>query len=68
MSENNNQTAEQAAEEYSEQVRRREKLAQMKEAGSDPFELTVYDVTASAEEIRANFETLEGQTVRIAGG
>ena len=40
----------------------------MKEAGSDPFELTVYDVTASAEEIRANFETLEGQTVRIAGG
>ena len=69
MSENNNNNAaEQTAAEYSEQVRiRREKLSQLKEAGNDPFELTVYDVTASAEEIRERFETLEGQTVRVAG-
>jgi len=72
MSENNKNMqaaqAEPTAEEYSEQVRiRREKLAQMKAAGNDPFELTSYDVTGYAEDIRARFEELEGQTVRIAG-
>ncbi len=60
--------AEPTAAEYSEQVRiRRDKLAQMKEAGNDPFEKTLYDVTDYAEQIKAEFDTLEGQTVRIAG-
>ncbi len=60
--------AEPTAAEYSEQVRiRRDKLAQMKEAGNDPFEKTLYDVTDYAEQIKAQFDVLEGQTVRIAG-
>ena len=56
------------AEEYNEQVRiRREKLSALKERGADPYQLTTYDVTAYAEEIRERFEELEGKTISIAG-
>jgi lysyl-tRNA synthetase class 2 len=46
---------------------RREKLTELQEAGRDPFQITKYDVTHHAEEIRAQFDTLEGQTISIAG-
>ncbi len=46
---------------------RRQKLQELKESGKDPFEITKYDVTAFASDIRANFETLENQTVSVAG-
>lgn len=46
---------------------RREKLTELQEAGKDPFQITKYDVTHHAEEIRAQFDTLEGQTISIAG-
>jgi len=46
---------------------RREKLANLQEAGKDPFQITKYDVTHHSTEIKENFETLEGKTVRIAG-
>ncbi len=46
---------------------RLDKLAELRAAGEDPFVLTKYDVTAHTAEIKENFETMLGQTVRIAG-
>ena len=46
---------------------RREKLAALQEAGKDPFQITKYDVTHHSTDIKENFETLQGTTVRIAG-
>ena len=55
-------------ENLSDQIRiRRQKLAEMKEAGTDPFEITKFDVTAHAADIKANFEAMENQTVSVAG-
>ncbi len=67
MSENNqvNVTPE---EDLSEILRvRREKLANLKNDGKDPFEITKFDFDAYAEDIKADFEKYEGKTVRIAG-
>lgn len=49
-----------------EQVRRA-KLQKLVEQGNDPFEKTVFDVTAHSDEIKEKFETLEGSEVAIAG-
>jgi len=66
MSEQVNETVLQ--EEFHEQSRvRREKLAELQAAGKNPYEITTYDVTHKAKEIRDNFEALEGQTVSLAG-
>ena len=46
---------------------RREKLADLQANGRNPFEIVKYDVTHHSQEIKDNFETLEGQTVSIAG-
>ena len=46
---------------------RREKLAALQEAGKDPFQITKYDVTHHSQEIKDNFEELEGKSVSIAG-
>ena len=46
---------------------RREKLAELQEAGKDPFTITQYDVTHHSQEIKDQFDTLEGQNVSIAG-
>lgn len=46
---------------------RREKLANLQEAGKDPFQITKYDVTHHSTEIKENYNELEGKTVRIAG-
>lgn len=43
------------------------KLQAMQEAGTDPFVLTKYDVTHHSADVKENFETLEGKTVRVAG-
>ena len=51
-----------------EQARiRREKLAQWQADGKDPFAITKFDVTHHAEEIKADFEALEGREVTVAG-
>ena len=51
-----------------DQVRiRREKLAQLREEGQDPFEITSYDVTATSAQIKNDFDAMEGKTVRVAG-
>ena len=46
---------------------RREKLAQLQAEGRDPFKLTKFVVTSSAQTIRDHFDELEGQPVSIAG-
>ena len=46
---------------------RRDKLAELQEAGKNPFVITKYDVTHHSLEIKENFESLEGKEVCIAG-
>ncbi len=46
---------------------RRDKLCQLQDEGRDPFQITKYPVTAHAQEVVDRFDTLEGQTVSLAG-
>lgn len=46
---------------------RREKLAALQEAGKDPFQITKFDVTHHSQEVKDNFDALEGKNVTIAG-
>ncbi len=46
---------------------RREKLAELQENGSDPFVITKYDQTHHSQELKDQFEVLEGKEVSIAG-
>ena len=60
--------AEEEEERLHEQVKvRRDKLAALCEAGKNPYEITKYDWDTKNQEIRDNFEALEGKTVCIAG-
>ncbi len=46
---------------------RREKLAELRENGKDPFVITKYDVTNHSMDLKEDFEAYEGKTVTIAG-
>jgi len=46
---------------------RRDKLKALQDAHMDPFEITVFDVSHHAEEIKANFDAMEGMEITIAG-
>ena len=46
---------------------RREKLAELQNAGNDPFVITKYNVTNYSAAIKADFDALEGKTVSVAG-
>ncbi len=46
---------------------RHEKLQELQEKGKDPFQITKYDVSRHSQEIKDNFDALEGQEVSIAG-
>ena len=46
---------------------RRDKLKELQENGKDPFTITKYDVTHHSQEIKDQFDELEGQEVSIAG-
>jgi lysyl-tRNA synthetase class 2 len=46
---------------------RRDKLKDLQDAGTDPFQLTKYHVTHHAAEIRDQFDSIEGQMVAVAG-
>ncbi len=46
---------------------RRDKLKELQAANENPFEITKFDQTHHSQEIKDNFETLENQTVSIAG-
>ncbi|MBQ1846468.1 MAG: lysine--tRNA ligase, partial [Clostridia bacterium] len=62
----NNQNNEQ--KELSEILKiRRDKLTALQQAGRDPFQITKYDVTHHSNEIRDNFDALNGKEVSAAG-
>ena len=46
---------------------KREKLKTLQDEGRDPFQITKYDVTHHALDIKNGFENLEDSTVRVAG-
>ena len=46
---------------------RRDKLKALQDEGMNPFEITRYDVTHHAQEVKDNFDALEGQTVSLGG-
>ena len=46
---------------------RREKLADLQENGKNPFEITKYDVTCHAMDVKENYEEMEGKHVSLAG-
>ena len=70
MSQNNDTKEEiqMTQEEVNELIKiRREKLEKLQADGKDPFQIVKYDVTKHSDEIRAEFEELEGKEVSIAG-
>ena len=46
---------------------RRDKLKELQDNGKDPFVITKYDVTHHSQEVKDNFDALEGQSVTLAG-
>ena len=46
---------------------RRDKLAELQEIGRNPFEITKYDVTNNAQELKVNYADFEGKRVSVAG-
>lgn len=46
---------------------RREKLVDLQNRGKDPFDVYKVEKTHSSEDVKSNFETLEGSTVTVAG-
>ena len=64
MAQNNQQKGQDASQ--LEKVRR-EKLAELQASGRDPFQIVKYDQTHHSEQIRRDFDSLENETVSIAG-
>ena len=68
MQENNNQENQEQELDLNQLMKiRREKLSELQEQGKDPFEITKYDRTNSAGEIKANYEKFEQKDVAVAG-
>ena len=65
--ENNKQKNVQEVDENQLRKVRREKLAELVESGSNPFEITKFDRTHHSQDIRDRFEELEGKSVTLAG-
>ena len=63
---NNNEQNEELDINHLMQIRR-DKLKELQDSGKDPFEITKYDRTSTAGEIKANYENFEEKDVRIAG-
>ena len=54
--------------ELSELLRlRREKLTALREEGQDPFQETKFDWDATSQQIKDNFDAMEGKAVKVAG-
>ena len=65
MQENNNQ--EQELDMNHLMQIRRDKLKELQEAGKDPFEVTKFNRTNTAGEVKANYEKFEQKDVTVAG-
>ena len=46
---------------------RRDKLKVLQDEGCDPFTITKFDVTHHTQDIKDNFDAMEGQAVSVAG-
>ena len=46
---------------------RRDKLKELQEAGKDPFQITKYEVSHHSNDIREQYDQLEGKNVSLAG-
>ncbi|MCI6568853.1 MAG: lysine--tRNA ligase [Dysosmobacter sp.] len=59
---------EQPQQDLSQQTKvRREKLAALQAAGQDPFQITRFDWDHTSQQIKDDFDALEGQPVKVAG-
>ena len=70
MAENTNENVEVqvSQEELSELLKvRREKLEKLQNEGKDPFKFVKYPVDTHSQEIKDNFEEMEGKEVVIGG-
>ena len=68
MAEERNQNTAAVEQDLSEILQvRRDKLAALRAEGRDPFQETKFDVTHHAQDIKDNFDALEGSEVCIAG-
>ena len=68
MAENNNVNNAAPQQELNELLQiRRDKLKALQEEGRDPFTITRFEVSHHAQDIKDNFDAMEGTVVRIAG-
>ena len=68
MSEQKNNQQAQPEQDLNQQRKvRREKLAALQEAGQDPFQQTRFDWDHTSQQIKDNFDALEGKPVKVAG-
>ncbi len=67
MQERNNQNEEQELDINHLMQIRREKLQELQEQGKDPFEITKFNRTNTAGEIKSNYEEFEQKDVTVAG-
>ncbi len=68
MAEEKNRQPQQAEPSLSELLKiRRDKLSQLQEAGEDPFQVTKFAWDATSQQIKDNFDAMEGKTVKVAG-
>ena len=67
MQENKNQNQEVELDENHLIQIRKEKLKELQEQGKDPFEITKFNRTNTAGEIKANYEEFENKDVTVAG-
>ena len=65
--EQNNNNNEQMLDENHLITIRKEKLEELRKQGKDPFKITKYNRTHNSEQIKENYEELEGKDVTIAG-
>ena len=67
MSEENNQNQEQEMDLNKLIQVRMEKLEELQRQGKNPYEITKYDRTQTAGQIKSNYEEFEGKDVSVAG-
>ena len=67
MSENNNNNVEQELDMNQLMKVRKEKLDKLRQEGKDPYKITKFNRTHFSQEIKDNYEELEGKDVTIAG-
>ena len=61
-------TNQQPEQDLSQQTKvRREKLAALQAEGQDPFRETRFDWDATSQQIKDNFDAMEGKAVKVAG-